>query len=94
MTHKLYPTLRKRKLSFTVISSLLSGCIVELNVDLAILPCLSPVFAVGSSFVSLIVNLCAESVSELFCIAAALLAEIMAISEVLAQVRVVAIGQK
>lgn len=47
----------------------------------------------GSCFVSLIVNLSAESVSELLGAAAALLTQIMAPSEVLTEILVVTVGR-
>lgn len=69
----------------------LSRSVVELQVDVAVLSGFGSVLAVFCSFVGLVVDLGTECMSELFCGAAALLTQIVTVSEVLAQVRVVAV---
>lgn len=70
----------------------MSGRVVELQVDLAVLPGLGPVLAVRCGLVSLVVDLSAEGVGELFGGAAAFLAQVVTLSEVLAQVLIIAVG--
>ena len=53
---------------------------------MAVLPGLGPVLAVCCSLVGLVVDLSAECMCELFCGTAAFLTQIVALSEVLAQV--------
>lgn len=77
----------------TFIPPLLPRRVVELEVDLAVLSSLGPVLAVLSSLVGLVVDLGAECVGELFGGTAALLAQVVTLAEVLAQVPVVAVGR-
>lgn len=73
----------------TIVPSLLPWGIVELYVNLPVLPSLSPVLAMGSSFVGFVVNLCPKGVRELLCTAATFLTEIMAVSEVSSEIAIV-----
>lgn len=61
---------------------------------MAVLPGLSPVLAVCCSLVGLVVDLSAECMGELFCGTAAFLTQIVALSEVLAQVRIITVDSK
>lgn len=76
----------------TFISPLLSWGVVKLQVDVAVLSSLCSVLAVCCSLVSLVVNLGAKRVSELFCGAATFLAQIVTLSEVLTQILVITVG--
>lgn len=78
----------------TFIPPRLSWCVVELEVDLAVLSGLGPVLAVLRSLVGLVVNLSAECVGELFSGAAAFLTQVVTLPEVLTQVLIVAVGQQ
>lgn len=75
----------------TVVSPRLSRGQGELQVDVAVLSGLCAVLAVCGSLVSLVVDLGAEGVGELLGGAAALLAQVVAFSEVLTQVLVIAV---
>lgn len=61
---------------------------------MAVLSSLCPVLAVCCSLVSLVVDLSAEGVGELLCGTAALLAQVVAFSEVLAQVLVITVNSR
>lgn len=61
---------------------------------MAVLPGLSPVLAVCCSLVGLVVDLSAECMGELFCGTAAFLTQIVALSEVLAQVLIITVDSK
>lgn len=78
----------------TFVPPRLSWCVVELEVDLAVLSSLGPVLAVLRSLVGLVVDLSAECVGELFCGAAAFLTQVVTVPEVLAQVAIVAVGRQ
>lgn len=78
----------------TFVPPRLPWCVVELEVDLAVLSSLGPVLAVLRSLVGLVVDLGAECVGELFCGAAAFLTQVVTLPEVLAQVLIVAVGRQ
>lgn len=78
----------------TFVPPRLPWCVVELEVDLAVLSSLGPVLAVLRSLVGLVVDLGAECVGELFCGAAAFLTQVVTVPEVLAQVAIVAVGRQ
>lgn len=78
----------------TFIPPLLPWRVVELEVDLAVLSSLGPVLAVLRSLVGLVVDLSAECVGELLGGTAAFLAQVVTLTEVLAQVLVVAVGRQ
>lgn len=61
---------------------------------MAVLPGLGPVLAVCCSLVGLVVDLSAECMCELFCGTAAFLTQIVALSEVLAQVLIITVDSK
>lgn len=61
---------------------------------MAVLSSLRPVLAVRCGFVSLVVNLSAECMGELFCGTSAFLAQVVTLSEVLAQVLVITVESK
>lgn len=73
----------------TIVPSLLAWGVVELYVNLPVLPGLGPVLTVGSSFVGFVVDLCPKSMCELLCTAATFLTQKMAFSEVLTEIAVV-----
>lgn len=73
----------------TIIPSLLARGVVELYVDLPVLPRLGPVFTMGSRFVGFVVDLCAEGVCKLLCTAVTFLTQKMSFSEVLTEVAVI-----
>ena len=75
----------------STISPLLARGIAELQVDVPVLASLGPVLAVGSSLVGFVVDLSAKGVSELLCTAAALLAKVMALPEMLHEVLIIAV---
>lgn len=85
---------RTVRCSLTFISPLLSRGVVKLQVDVAVLSSLCSVLAVCCSLVGLVVDLRAECMGELFCGAAALLTQVVALSEVLAQVLVIAVNSR
>ena len=74
----------------TVVPPLRPRRVGELQVDLPVLPGLGAVLAVCRGLVCLVVDLRAEGVRELLRGTAALLAQVVALAEVLAQVLVVA----
>ncbi len=93
-THTHTHTNRTITSSPTFISPLLSRGVVKLQVDVAVLSSLCSVLAVFCSLVGLVVDLSAECVGELFCGTAALLTQIVTLSEVLAQVRIITVDSK
>lgn len=78
----------------TFVPPLLPRRVVELKVDLAVLSGLCPVLAVFRSLVGLVVYLRAECVGELLCGAAAFLAQVVTLTEVLTQVLIVTVGSQ
>lgn len=78
--------------SLTLSPARVSRCIVELQVDVAVLPGLSAVAAVAGHLVGLEVDLSAEGVRELLGAAAALLTQEVLLPKMLTQVGIVTGG--
>lgn len=74
----------------TVIPSLVSGCVAELQVYVPVLTRFSPALAVGGSLVGLVVDITPKGMGELLSAAAALFTQIMAFSEMFTKVMIIA----
>lgn len=91
MTHHSCLSHTHSTFSPTFIPPLLSRGVGKLQINVPILSSLRPVLAVRCSLVGLVVNLTAECMGELFCSTSAFLTQVVALSEVLAQVLVITV---
>lgn len=78
----------------TLVSPLVSRGIVELQVNLPILPGFSPVFAVTSRLVGFVVNFGPKGVGELLGAAPTFFAEEVLLPEVFAEILIIAVRER